>query len=190
MPRRSVTTTSGVWATGSATARNRIAVSHASGGLDATVVVGNHDWAAIGGMDVDEFNPEARRAVLWTQAHLSPLSSGVVAGVAGRAARGGRFYADPRKSAAIRSGSTSCVRPTRLRSSSGFDPSVCLVGHTHVPALYIRHASDGKMERQVRTFGKAIPLQADTRAIRTRAVWGNRATTITGRPMRSSTPSG
>ena len=43
-------------------------------GLDATVVVGNHDWAAIGRMDVDEFNPEAGRAVLWTQAHLSPLS--------------------------------------------------------------------------------------------------------------------
>ena len=42
--------------------------------LDAMVVVGNHDWAAIGRMDVDEFNPEAGRAVLWTQAHLSPLS--------------------------------------------------------------------------------------------------------------------
>ena len=35
--------------------------------LDAIAVVGNHDWAALGGMDVNDFNPEARRAVVWTQ---------------------------------------------------------------------------------------------------------------------------
>ena len=28
--------------------------------LDAAAVVGNHDWAALGRMDVDDFNPEAR----------------------------------------------------------------------------------------------------------------------------------
>ena len=34
-----------------------------------------------------------------------------------------------------------------------------------MPVLYIRHAADGKIQRQVPTFGKAIPLQADTRGI-------------------------
>ena len=39
--------------------------------LNGEVVVGNHDWAAAGNMDVDDFNPEARRAVRWTQAYLN-----------------------------------------------------------------------------------------------------------------------
>jgi predicted phosphodiesterase len=35
--------------------------------LGAITVIGNHDWAALGRMDVEEFNPEARRAVVWTR---------------------------------------------------------------------------------------------------------------------------
>ncbi len=42
--------------------------------LDAATVIGNHDWAALGRMDVEDFNPEARRAVLWTADHLSEES--------------------------------------------------------------------------------------------------------------------
>ena len=68
-------------------------------GLDATVVVGNHDWAAIGRMDVDEFNPEAGRAVLWTQAHLKPAQPDMAEESARRAAGRRGFHADPRQSA-------------------------------------------------------------------------------------------
>ena len=39
--------------------------------LSLLTVVGNHDWAAVGRMDIDDFNPEARRAVLWTREQLT-----------------------------------------------------------------------------------------------------------------------
>ena len=36
-------------------------------------VMGNHDWAVLGrpGINVDDFNPQARQAVLWTRDELS-----------------------------------------------------------------------------------------------------------------------
>lgn len=36
-----------------------------------TIVAGNHDYAAVGKMDISYFNPEAREAVIWTAQHLS-----------------------------------------------------------------------------------------------------------------------
>ena len=133
-------------------------------GLDATVVVGNHDWAAIGRMDVDEFNPEAGRAVLWTQAHLSPLSLTWLKSLPDEPQVVEDFtltHGSPRDPVW-----EYILRPADAAENlQWFDTSFCLVGHTHVPVLYIRHAADGKIQRQVPTFGKAIPLQADTRGI-------------------------
>ena len=39
----------------------------------ALCVMGNHDWAVLGraGINVDDFNPQARQAVLWTRDQLS-----------------------------------------------------------------------------------------------------------------------
>jgi hypothetical protein len=42
----------------------------------ALCVMGNHDWAVLGrpGINVDDFNPQARQAVLWTRAQLTPAN--------------------------------------------------------------------------------------------------------------------
>jgi predicted phosphodiesterase len=129
--------------------------------LDATVVVGNHDWAAIGRMDVDEFNPEAGRAVLWTQAHLSLTW---LQDLPDQPQVEGDFtltHGSPRDPVW-----EYILRPADAAENfQWFDTSFCLVGHTHVPVLYIWHATDGRIQRQIPTFGKAMPLQADTRAI-------------------------
>jgi predicted phosphodiesterase len=39
--------------------------------IGATMVAGNHDWAATGTMDTEEFNPEAAKAALWTRGQLA-----------------------------------------------------------------------------------------------------------------------
>ena len=39
-------------------------------------VAGNHDWAVIGKMDLQYFNPMARQAILWTKARLLPSDIG------------------------------------------------------------------------------------------------------------------
>ena len=42
----------------------------------ALCVIGNHDWAALDrpGINVDDFNPHARHAILWTQEQLTESS--------------------------------------------------------------------------------------------------------------------
>ena len=39
--------------------------------LDPQCIVGNHDWAIMGKADIDDFNPEAKEAVLWTRKQLT-----------------------------------------------------------------------------------------------------------------------
>ena len=38
---------------------------------DHAAIAGNHDWAAIGRIDTEDFNPYARAAALWTRDNLS-----------------------------------------------------------------------------------------------------------------------
>ncbi|MCA1595595.1 MAG: metallophosphoesterase, partial [Chloroflexi bacterium] len=40
----------------------------------STVLIGNHDLAGIGRLDISWFNPYARAAAIWTQEHLSQES--------------------------------------------------------------------------------------------------------------------
>ena len=41
------------------------------GALEATVVAGNHDWAVLGKIDINSFNPFARSSILWTMDRLN-----------------------------------------------------------------------------------------------------------------------
>ena len=42
-------------------------------------VAGNHDWAALDRLDIDDFNPEARKMVVWTRNQLELLQPGLSA---------------------------------------------------------------------------------------------------------------
>ncbi len=39
--------------------------------LDHLCIAGNHDWAVLGKLDIDDFNPDARFASLWTRERLT-----------------------------------------------------------------------------------------------------------------------
>jgi predicted phosphodiesterase len=41
------------------------------GSLDHLGIAGNHDWAVLGKLDVDDFNPDARHVSLWTRNELT-----------------------------------------------------------------------------------------------------------------------
>ncbi|MEJ7696817.1 MAG: metallophosphoesterase family protein [Candidatus Limnocylindrales bacterium] len=47
--------------------------------VGAVGVRGNHDAAAIGGLEIEWFNPEARTAIEWTRDHISPATRGWLA---------------------------------------------------------------------------------------------------------------
>lgn len=98
-------------------------------------VAGNHDWAALGRLDADDFNPEARAMVLWTQQQLDDASLAYLRGLPDRPLRRGDWtvtHASPREPVweYISNGGVA-------RENYGhFDTPFCLVGHTHVPRIY------------------------------------------------------
>jgi predicted phosphodiesterase len=104
-------------------------------------IIGNHDAAAVGSIEVDAFNPEARRAVLWTQERLTPankeylknlperLTIEFITLVHGSPYRPVWEYLLDTRTATI--------------SFEYFDTPYCFVGHTHLPAIY--HLPDDRL---------------------------------------------
>lgn len=108
----------------------------------ALCVMGNHDWAVLGrpGINVDDFNPQARQAVLWTREELKPEN---------------RRYLESLADMPIQPPDTQLqsilvthasphepvweyiLTPTvALENFAVFNERICLVGHTHKPAVY------------------------------------------------------
>jgi len=106
----------------------------------ALCVMGNHDWAALGrpGVNVDDFNAQAREAVLWTRAELTEASRAYLeqlpdepvhpAGAADILVT----HASPREPVW-----EYILTPSiAMANFARFTEELCLVGHTHKPALY------------------------------------------------------
>jgi len=100
-------------------------------------VAGNHDWAALGKLDIKDFNPEARRACLWTGKQLSPAN---------------REYLEALPQTVVEEGFTLVhgsprhpiweyiLTPSIAKANfEYFDTGFCFVGHTHVPIIYRHH---------------------------------------------------
>lgn len=97
-------------------------------------LAGNHDWAALGKLDLRNFNSDARETAIWTQTNLTPDN---------------RAYLESLKPIAIEEGYTlahgSPNQPieeyildplTAELNFSIFTTQVCFVGHTHWPTAY------------------------------------------------------
>jgi len=97
-------------------------------------IMGNHDAAAVGFIDVDAFNPDARKTVLWTQETLTPVNKQYLRNLPERInlehitlAHGSPYkpiweYLLDTRAATV--------------SFECFDTPYCLVGHTHLPVLF------------------------------------------------------
>jgi len=98
-------------------------------------VRGNHDAAALGGEEVEHFNPDARRAIAWTIGRMAPTTRAWLAAQPERREEGGvtLVHGSPR-------------RPIwqyvldswdAADSFAAFATRWCLHGHTHIPAAWI-----------------------------------------------------
>ena len=98
-------------------------------------VAGNHDWAVLENLPVDDFNPEARRAVMWTQEHLTAPARAYLAELPAEPLVRGQYtitHASPRHPVW-----EYVVSPYVARENYDFfDTTFCLVGHTHVPMIF------------------------------------------------------
>ncbi len=131
--------------------------------LGASTVVGNHDWAVAGRMDINDFNPEAGRVVMWTRGQLSVESMAWLDDLPSKPQVAGDFtltHGSPRNPVW-----EYVLNPGVARANfAHFDTPYCLVGHTHVPALY--RSEDGfRMSALSPRPGKPRPLADNERAI-------------------------
>lgn len=124
-------------------------------------LAGNHDWAALGKLDISDFNPMARLAALWTRQQLTPENIAFLETLPARTRASEKFtlaHGSPRHPIweYIMDVRTAAV------NFAHFDTPYCLVGHTHIPAIYRQHS--GRVDVPAYILGDPIKL-GDSRLI-------------------------
>jgi predicted phosphodiesterase len=124
---------------------------------DHICVAGNHDWGAIGKIDVDDFNSEAAAACRWTGQQLNQQDVDYLANLPLVTSEGDFTLAhgSPREPIWEYLVSTHVAR----FSFNYFQTKFCLVGHSHVPMVFELLAPDG--ECFINEFPTDIPLTLD-----------------------------
>jgi predicted phosphodiesterase len=125
---------------------------------DMICVVGNHDKACLGGLDLIEFNPDARRACRWTIEQLTPENRAFLDGLSEKIilSEFTLVHGSPRAPVWEYITQSEAAR----ENMAAFDTQVCLVGHTHVPlAFYL--ASESALACERRWLSGVGPLHLD-----------------------------
>ncbi len=101
---------------------------------DHICVTGNHDWGAIGKIDIEDFNPEAAFACRWNGQQLDEDDVAYLAGLPLTIIEGDFTLAhgSPREPIWEYLVSTYSARV----SFDYFETGFCLVGHSHVPLVF------------------------------------------------------
>lgn len=102
--------------------------------LDHECIIGNHDWAAIGQADIDDFNPEAKFAIQWTGDQLTPDNKTYLENLPLSLVHDEftLVHGSPRQPIW-----EYILQPTAaILNFSYFHTAYCLVGHTHVPVIF------------------------------------------------------
>ncbi|MBI2762543.1 MAG: metallophosphoesterase family protein [Chloroflexi bacterium] len=110
--------------------------------LGVTGVRGNHDAAAIGGPEIDWFNPDARRAMEWTRNSISPSTRAWLTGLPPTAILDecSLVHGSPRDP--MWEYITSV--PVARANLAALGTRIGLHGHTHVPMAWIEE--DGSVD--------------------------------------------
>jgi len=106
-------------------------------GLPHICVVGNHDWATLGKLDTEDFNPDAQRACLWTRKQLSPSNLEYLETLPETIVEEGftLVHGSPRHPIW-----EYILTPSIAKANfEYFDTRFCFVGHTHIPVIYRYH---------------------------------------------------
>jgi diadenosine tetraphosphatase ApaH/serine/threonine PP2A family protein phosphatase len=119
-------------------------------------LAGNHDWAALGRIDIRTFNADARKAATWTRetlteenlAYLEALPTTFVMGDYTLAHGSPRepvweYILDPLYAAL---------------NFPHYQTTYCLVGHTHTPIIFKQTSDRGECEAIAPTYDKAMQL--------------------------------
>lgn len=130
--------------------------------LGADAVAGNHDRAAVGGLDLDAFSPLARAAIEWTIQVLSAEARNYLAGLPLRLETPSflAVHGSPRDPVE----EYILDLPTALAVFAGAEFRLCLVGHSHIPGLFLMERG-GRIGARALPPGETIPLEPAARYI-------------------------
>ena len=105
-----------------------------------TCLMGNHDKASLGGMDIEEFNPEAQHALDWTASRLTAETRDYLRALPERVEHGQYtlVHGSPRRPVweYIMDRAVACA------NFAYFTTPFCLVGHTHTPVCYVQRGEN------------------------------------------------
>lgn len=122
--------------------------------LGARSVMGNHDGAAVGMVDVSWFNPDAATAIGWTTDAIDDNARAYIAALP-EVRREGELtgvHGSPRDP------TWEYITGPGVASANldAFETRLCLFGHTHVPAIF--RADDGQAAIVPATPGEPVTL--------------------------------
>jgi len=130
--------------------------------FDHVSLAGNHDWAALGKLDLRSFNTDARTANLWTQSELKPSVREYLQQLPTHREVDGFYvaHASPREPV------WEYVLDANMAylNFPHFSTTVCLVGHTHVPIIFELDEERQRCETSVPPFSESR-LIGERRAI-------------------------
>jgi predicted phosphodiesterase len=124
--------------------------------LPFVAVAGNHDWAMVNRVDLNDFNADAQEAAHWTHDQLLPDDHEFLAHLPERVVLDGftLVHGSPRHPVW-----EYILQPSIARASfAHFDTPVCLVGHTHVPIIYALTESREATRCRTQTPSQDTPL--------------------------------
>jgi len=104
-------------------------------------VIGNHDCAAVGLLDISDFNPDAAAACRWTAQQLGQEEQEYLKSLPQRLGEGDftLVHGSPREPIWEYLLSTASARV----NFAYFDSPFCLVGHSHVPLVFEENKESG-----------------------------------------------
>jgi diadenosine tetraphosphatase ApaH/serine/threonine PP2A family protein phosphatase len=131
---------------------------------EAVCIAGNHDLAALGRVNVEDFHPDAAKAAIWNGEQLTADN---------------RQWLEARPEVQVLEAQGSTLVhgsprdpiweyildvETALDNLRYFNTALCLVGHSHVPTIFALHAGE-KVEFAAAQHGQTVQLRPGSRYI-------------------------
>ncbi len=121
-------------------------------------LAGNHDWAALGRLSLDNFNLDARTASAWTQGELTASARAYLESLPTRIEQGNFLLAHGSPREPI----WEYLLDAGLAAVNFhyFSNPFCLVGHTHIPMVFVLDEERDRCYPLVPSPHEPIPLGA------------------------------
>jgi len=125
--------------------------------LGLKCLVGNHDKAVLGEIDLYAFNGDARAALAWTQSVVSPGNLAYLRALPEQEQYGDftLVHGSPRQPV----WEYILDRFIAQENFPFLQTSFCLVGHTHMPVIYRQHGPDGECREESPDYSRPLSLR-------------------------------